>query len=595
MPNVNPLQTAADLLNGGEIDSAMKHLRRVLARRPMDTGANQLMCVALAREGDLSGAITHARRAVTAAPRDADQLHNLGKLLLDAGAFRRDYLEEAVTHLRAALAIDPSRMRTRVQFAMGLLALGRFEDVLEITDGHGMDPDLILTRADAQAALSDMPAAMATAQHGLANFPKHAGLAQRVASLTLYLTDWTGPQVIAAHRTWGKLVEFSVPSPLRPRVENIDPHRPVHLLLLSHDLVRHSVAFFVEPILRWLDRSRFHITCINTRPIEDEVSAHLRTLADDWRHWSQRQPAELASLLAGLRPDMLIELNGLTEGHSLAALTHRPAPIQGSYIGYPAATGLSCIDFRLADAATEPLTVAEAEGGSTERIIHIPECFSCYAPPTSPPPLRSRSPGAPPTLGSFNQVFKLTDPTIAAWARILKSVPDAILRLKSRGLERDCGRAALADRFAAAGVDLARLHMQGWTAAPADHLDQYNDIDVALDTWPYNGTTTTCEALLMGVPVVTMAGAPGPRGTVASRVGSSLLKAAGFPDFVAASEDQYVALAAKLLRDCAARAAERPARRASFLNSTVCDGPAYGRRLGETLWSLWQEAARRQA
>ncbi|MGH7132766.1 MAG: hypothetical protein ACREJO_12545 [Phycisphaerales bacterium] len=592
-PNINPLQTAADLLNTGEIDGAVKLLRRVLARRPMDAGANQLMCVALARTGDLAGAITHARRAVTAAPRDADLLHNLGKLLLDAGAFRRDFLEEAVTHLRAALGIDPSRTRTRVQLAMGLLSLGRFEEVVALTEGAATDPDLILTRADAQAALADMPGAISSARRGLECFPRHAGIGQRVASLTLYLPGCTGPQILAAHQAWGRILESAAPVPLRPRIENFEPHRPVRLLLLSHDLVRHSVAFFVEPILRWLDRSRFHITCVSTRPVEDEVSAHLRTLADDWRHWPQCQPGELASLLAGLRPDMLIQLNGLTEGHSLAALTRRPAPIQGSYIGYPASTGLSCIDFRLADAETEPPTAVE--DGVVERIVRLPDCFTCYSPPVSPPPLRIRPADAPPTLGSFNQIFKLADPTIAAWARILNTVPKAVLRLKSRGLERDIVRTDLVRRFIAAGIDPARINMQGWTLDSADHLDQYNDIDVALDTWPYNGTTTTCEALLMGVPVLALAGEAGTLGTSASRVGASLLRAAGFPELIAANEDQFVALAVQLLQEREANHLERPARRALFLNSILCDGPGYGRRLGETLLSMWQKASVRNA
>jgi predicted O-linked N-acetylglucosamine transferase (SPINDLY family) len=261
----------------------------------------------------------------------------------------------------------------------------------------------------------------------------------------------------------------------------------------------------------------------------------------------------------------------LTSGHRQAAFARRIAPVQVSYLGYPHASGIDTFDARLADAITDPPGAPNVMG---ERVIRLAGCFVCYRPPQDAPPIReARGPGGPVVFGCFGNLSKVNRETLRVWGRVLDAVPGSRLVLKNhalgdrfvRGEARPGTRSAI-DRMREAGLDLSRVELRQPGADEAAHLDAYNDIDAALDTFPYNGTTTTCEALVMGVPVVTFGG-----DRHASRVGGSLLRAAGCGDWCGEGEAAFVAKAVEMADSGPRGLPARAALRDRLLASSLCD------------------------
>jgi predicted O-linked N-acetylglucosamine transferase (SPINDLY family) len=285
--------------------------------------------------------------------------------------------------------------------------------------------------------------------------------------------------------------------------------------------------------------------------------------------------------------DVLIDLSGLTTGNMLAAFAMRPAPVQMTYLGYPNTTGVAAVDYRIVDSITDP---PGAEAHAVERLLRIDPCFLCYggmeaARVAEGPPSQAPGSGGAVTFGSFNALQKVTDTTMRLWAEILRAVPGGRARLAvkymSTGDEQT--RARLRQRLEAAGVPADRIVLMAPLPEYRDHLEAYGEIDVALDTFPYNGTTTTCEALWMGVPVVTMAGR-----VHAARVGASLLSAAGLPDLVARDADGYVAAAVRLAQDAGRLAALRSGLREQMKRSPLCNRAGFGERFGEAVRGAWR-------
>jgi len=448
--------------------------------------------------------------------------------------------------------------------------------------------------ADVEAALSSallnvgrVDEAIAGLKSALGRFPGDVGCLAALASATNYVTT-SREEGFRIHGALARLVEFAVPVIDPLSYENPpDPDRPLRISLLSADLRAHSVAYFVEAILRHHDRSRYHITAFSTSAVDDEVTARLRPLADAWRQHTSGSPRLLAREVWTQKPDIVIELGGLTGGSALPALVPQVAPVQVTAIGYPNTTGFRTVHYRIVDSLTDP--PGEADAFCSEKLVRLDPCFLCFTPRTMRVPAWSASEDAV-IFGSFNKITKYSDECIKAWAELLVRVPGSRLLLKSPALEGKSVRDHLLKRLAVAGAPVERVRLVGKQEAETDHLAMYEQIDLALDTFPYNGTTTTCEAMLMGVPVVTVEGS-----THAGRVGLSLLSAAGFPELVARTQAEYIDKAAQ----CAARVqtlrAERIARSRQMLASALCDGPAYTARWQEAIrwmWRTWCEQKR---
>lgn len=321
--------------------------------------------------------------------------------------------------------------------------------------------------------------------------------------------------------------------------------------LLSPDLRRHSVAHFLLPLLASAPRERVGWIAYADVPRPDEISAQIRATVDHWRPTHGLSDVDLRALIAKDAPDVLIDLAGAFAGNRLGVFAARAARTQVAYLGFPATTGLPTMDARITDAWADP--AGSTESLHTERLVRMPHGFLCYRPPAEALGWRLVSDSRPAlTFGCFATLSKLSLPLLRAWGELLGRLPAARLLLKAPALSDAGTRVRLEARLHDAGLPLARVELRAGSADARAHFAAYQEVDIILDTFPYNGTTTTCEALWMGVPVLTWAGA-----AHVSRVGASLLRAVGLDWLCAHSAGELVGLAVALAGDANRLAALR--------------------------------------
>ncbi len=544
---------------------------------------------ALLELGRADAAEAHARQAVQLAPGDEAAWRNLGTALAALGRF-----EEAL----AAYAKAGAGADTRIAHAAALSGMHCYADAAQVlaTIVHALPErfDAWLNLGVAQAGRGHYAAAREAfarahaidpkspkALANLANAELYSGNAAAArphyaaaraaapgdpvaASTMLYALSYDdaigAADVVEIHRLWGE----SVPRAPRPRKRAAGGRLRVGFV--SGDFCHHSCAFVLDAVLPHRDREGFELHAYSNTAREDEMTARLKPHFDAWHPIVGRADADAAAQVAADGIDVLVDLSGHTRANRMGLFALRPAPVQATWLGYPATTGLPAIDARIVDAVTDP-----DDAGCVERPVRIEGGFLAFSPPPGPMPARANG---PPTFGSFNNVAKLGPRTVALWARVLKAAPDARLLLKALSFEDPGIVARYRGLFAAHAIAPERLDLVGWVAGSGGHLGLYSKIDVALDPFPYNGTITTLEALWMGVPVVALAG-----DRHGGRVGASILTHLGRPDLIAADEDAYVRLALETL---GART-DRAGLRAKLAASPLMDG----KRLARALEAAW--------
>ena len=498
-----------------------------------------------------------------------------------------DRKEDAVRICEEILLPHPGHMATRLFLGFTLKQLSRYDDALTCyRQALALKPDdldIYCKIASIQLLIGDPADGLASIRKALALDPAHK-LARLVQLFAMnYDPDTRSSDILEAHRAWGAEHGIAIGAPAaHPNSRN--PDRPLRVGYVSPDFCTHSVAWFIEPVLAHHDRMRFTVYGYsNVHPDRaDEVTARLRGHCDQWRDIAPLNDTQLAELIRQDGIDLLIDLAGHSTRSRLMAFALRPAPVQLTWLGYPNITGLPAMDYRLTDACADPEDEPETAGG--ERLVRLPQGFLCYAPPPDAP-----DPGTPPhagngyiTFGSFNNLAKLNDRVVSAWSAVLNAVPGSRLLLKSVGLANAAVRERLQIRFAAHGVAAGRIELLPQTLSFIDHLALYRRLDIALDTFPYNGTTTTCEALWMGVPVIALAG-----DRHAGRVGISLLSQIGLHDLIASSVEEYVSLAATLAADSARISSLRSTLRERMRASPLCDAPAFTRKIEAAYREMW--------
>lgn len=386
------------------------------------------------------------------------------------------------------------------------------------------------------------------------------------------------------HRQYGRLIASAVPARAGKRhLNSPDPGRPLRIGYVSRNFSRHSIGYFIEPVIAHHDRSHCLPYCYYTNPYSDETTKRIVQLAHAWREVERDDDDSLAARIIDDRIDILVDLDGHANANRLGVFARKPAPVQATWLGYPDTTGIPAIDYRITDALADPQP--EADARYTERLLRVDAPFLCYQPPRDSPPVTLRDAAAPAVFGSFNLLAKVNEPTLDRWAGILRAVPGSRILLKSNMLDHRGATARLLERFQARGIGADRVDVRGWTSDRTQHLELYGEVDVALDTFPYNGTTTTCEALWMGVPVVTLAG-----DLHMSRVGATLLTSVGLQDLVAESPEDYVRIAVELASDAARLRALRTGMRSRLAASALLDGRRFATRLENEFrrsWKAW--------
>lgn len=361
-----------------------------------------------------------------------------------------------------------------------------------------------------------------------------------------------------------------------------DPDRRLRVGFVSPDFCCHSVAYFISSYFDHFDRDQFDVFAYAYVPEEDGVSRRLREQVTCWRNIFGISNQALAGQIRDDRIDILIDLAGYTRDSRLEAFTARPAPIQMTYIGYPNTTGLPAIDFRITDAIADP---EGADEHYSETLIRMPDCFLCYAVPSHAPPVE---PGPQEhrgyiTFGSFNNFAKINPSVISLWAEVLRAVPESRLLCKSSSSSDVTAQQVIRQGLEQAGIDPKRVSFSAYRKTQEGHLAVYNDVDIALDSFPYNGTTTTCEALWMGVPVVTLRG-----DRHVGRVGASILTTVGFPAGIAESRDDYVLTARLLAESPGLLRTVRNTLRDTVMRSPLCDGRDHAATLEQAFRYVWQ-------
>ncbi len=570
----------------GRRHAAETALREAVALAPERADVRANLCnllIDLARGED---AVAEARELTRRWPDRAEAWCDLGNALLTA---RRGPEAEEVLH--EALRHDPANQRAHIGLANAAYARNAFTETLAWADrgldvaGDRPDPVLLNTRGIALNRLWRV----AESVDAFARAAERAGRGGAVYFSNYlfgqhYLDDRDEDRLADEHRAYARRFAITGPDSRRPHTNTADPDRPLRVGYLSADYRRHPVAFFLLPLLANHDPAAVTVHGYACPPATDDLTETLRARCDAWRAVRGLSGAEVAEQVRDDGIDVLVHLNGHTSDNRLDVMALKPAPVQVEYLGYPNTSGLSCIDWRLTDARADPPGAADRRAAET--LYRLPRAFHCYRPLADADPFP-----APPgraagyvTFGSFNNAAKISDATLDAWAAILARVPDSRLLLKGAQVAEQVVADAIRDALARRGVARERVECLPFVRNLADHLKVYGLVDVALDTFPYAGTTTTCEALWAGVPVVTRAG-EGHR----SRVGLSLLHAVGLADTLVATDfEGYVATAAALATDTARLADVRAGLRRRLEGSALVDEAGFARDVEAAYRHMWR-------
>jgi protein O-GlcNAc transferase len=465
--------------------------------------------------------------------------YNTAALQCNRGVIYKDLRKggDAIMAFHAAVKMDPSNVSYLNNLGAAALELGLNTEALECFEqAVEKNPKLPTARNNIGNLLKDRARGMdALPQYrkSMELNPDDRDAPSNYLLCHMYIPDMDPKQVFEEHKKWGisTTKKFPAAFKFKPR----EAGAKIRVGFLSADLCHHPVAHFIEPIFRGYDRERFEFVAYGDQRKSDEFSARFAKQVDLWRETSSYDDRALAKLIHEDRVDILFELAGHTAYNRLGVFAFKPAPLQVSYLGYPGTTGLPTIDFRITDALTDPQGTTEHL--HTEKLIRVPQCAWCFEPDASAPeiePLPALKNGYV-TFGCFNNMAKLNPSLFETWAEILLRVPGSHLRLKARTLTDEGVRKELKSYFTERGIEEDRLDFFGHTKKIADHLNHYQSVDIALDSFPYHGTTTTCEAMWMGCPVVTRAGK-----THVSRVGVSLLSAVGLLELITDTREAYI-------------------------------------------------------
>ncbi|UFS72425.1 tetratricopeptide repeat protein [Geomonas sp. RF6] len=597
----------------GKFQEAVDRYRAALEREPLFAEAHFNLGCALDRGGDPASALPHFMQAVSLRRDWGEARFNLGCTLARLGK-----VQEALPQLQAAAAISPANPGIRNNLGLTLSLLGRNEEAeAAFLEALRLDPRYAQAHNNlsvlyerfgrtseaitaAEGALRLNPA-FPEALNSLANALKAQGRAQdalplyrealrinpqflKAHSSLLFALNYPagipGEAILAEHRAFGD----ACTRPFQPHSNDPDPQRKIRLGYLSADFRDHAVARFIEPVLKNHDRSAFQLFCYANVCAPDRHTEYLSRLSEHWRDISHLSDTETERLIRDDGIDILVDLSGHTAGNRLPLFGRKPAPVQVTWIGYPQTTGLSAIDYRITDEICDPIGLTDRL--HTERLLRLPGAFTCFEPVPDAPevgPLPALKTGTV-TFGSFNNPAKITPETVALWCTVLRAIPTSRIVVKGYSLADAGTRRRLVELFACEGISSSRLILMGNTPTYAEHLALYRTVDIALDSYPYNGTTTTCEALWMGVPVVSLCG-----GEHRSRVGATLLSAVGLPFLVAGSAEEFRDAAVSLGGNLEQLGELRASLREMMAASPLLDAPTFARKVEKAFRGIWEE------
>lgn len=604
----------------GDLDGAIALYDRAIAKAPTLAVAHANRAHAMSQRAALAAeesaddapsdeVIDAQQRAVVLDPRNAVLHRNHGILLMRARRRR-----EAADAFNQALTLDATDVESCLRLGSCLRALGDnalarelYEKWLDRNPAHAAVMQVlagVLTRdgqIDAARRWAEQAAELDATPHTLVQLGSALMQSRRLEDAIdhcrravdlsgrrseLYPTLLLGlnylcedPEpIFEAHAEFGR--RLPAPREPRPAWHPLSAGDRLRVGYVSGDFVRHSVSYFVGPLLERHDKNRFEITCYHNLAWGDAVTDTLKSHGHRWVDCEGLSDEHLRHRIQADGIDILIDLAGHTSNSRVFMFGMRAAPVQMSYLGYPTVSGVPANDFRITDPVIDP---GDLPALVSERPLCLPRTMFCYRPDEQtaigPPPVLRHGHI---TFGSFNNIAKVTDHTLDLWAQAMNAVPLSRLLLKSSSMAQASNRENIERFMATRGVEPHRLSLQPWIAAKSSHLDLYNEVDIALDPYPYNGATTTCEALWMGVPVVTRRGR-----THTSRMGASILGAVGKPEWVTDNDADYVSVLAGLAGDVDGLTQWRTHARARLGGSELFDEAGFVHSFEDLLVRAW--------
>jgi protein O-GlcNAc transferase len=531
---------------------------------------------------DFARADASYRRAIRYRPIWSEALFGLGRALKGSGD-----LEGAREAFESALLHQPTNGKAAASLAGLLSGQGMTRKALSVL-GEVLDLDprnlpVNIALAEIRKNLGDCEAAADAYRTALESDAGNRGLLSSYLFTMNFLSDISNARILAEHKRANAV--FAAESRPSRLIRRGDSNRKLRVGYVSPDFRRHSVSCFFEPLLRHHDRDICDVICYFNHVERDEITARFEALSDGWCDIAGMNDEAVAGRIADDQIDVLVDLAGHTTGNRLGVFAKRPAPVQITWLGYLCTTGLSTMDYRLCDRYTDPTGIAE--NWQVETPARLPDSQWCYQPQVAIPDV-----SALPmlgngywTFGSFNQATKLGSPVVDAWARALFHIPGS--RLRIYGIVDKLHEEAIRDRMALAGIAGDRLDIVG--RIPIDsYFAAYREVDIVLDTFPYNGATTTCDALIMGVPVATVAGE-----RPISRGGLSLLSTLELGDWVADSPERLVDVLQQHTRAPEQLAALRSSLPQRMRNSALMDGEKFARNVEAIYRGAWSEYCNR--
>lgn len=578
-PGAKETNALASLFNAGRLAEAAKLAQEMTERYPRHGLGWKVLGAVSKQMGRNAEALAYMQKAVELSPNDAHAHSNLGFGYHDMGR-----LTEAEASSRRAIQLKPDLVEAHNNLGMTLQESGRLDDaVASYRRALQLKPDYVEALSNLGVALQDV------GQLGEAERCYRKALALRPDDTTahsnlLFLLNYTpdgDPAVgIEEARRYGQKVSAKVSSRFAEWSCEKQPKR-LRIGLVSGDFKSHPVGYFLENLLTHLDRDAFELFAYPTSQQEDELTARIKPCFSSWMPVYGLSDEATAKMIHGDGVHILIDLSGHSRHNRLPMFAWKPAPVQVSWLGYFATTGVAEIDYLIAD----PWTLPESEEQFfTEKVWRLPETRLCFTPPdievaVSPLPAPDRGHI---TFGCFNTLAKVNDEVIALWSRVLQSVPDSRMFLKAKQLGEASARQRTIERFAAQGIAAERLVLEG-PESREKYLAAYHHVDMVLDTFPFPGGTTSVEALWMGVPVLTLSGR-----SFLFRQGVGFLANAGLQDWIAEDADDYVRRAVSHAADLQGLAELRRGLRQQVLTSPVMDGQRFARHFEESLRGMWQ-------
>jgi predicted O-linked N-acetylglucosamine transferase (SPINDLY family) len=602
----------------GQFDEAMECYKQVIALHPDYVIAHKNLGQLYLEAGDFKAAKACFSEAISRSPQYAPAYFALGNLfyvsgqLLDASANYQKALEiqddpgarfglanalgdmgacqKAADLYQEIEAVTPDNPGLQNNLAKVLLRLGRAEEAVVCYDrAIALQPDNPMPRNGLGMVMMNLGLPGEAIEHfrkALANKPDYAQAHSNLLLNMNYIED-------DQEKIYAEALQFDVQQRqkstlLQPSFANIKTtERKLRIGYVSGDFRSHSVAYFALSLLEAHNRDQFEIYCYSNNPLQDHITERFKSLADHWAVIRGVPDQVVANQIRSDQIDILVDLTGHSNDNRIIVFMHKPAPVQVCWLGYANTSGLQAMDYRITDQVADP--IGEADDLYTEQLVRLPGGFLCYQSddrslPVSPPPQES---AGHVTFGSFNMLRKITTMVIDTWSEILRAVPNSRLIMKAGSLEDEKARTYFLNMFDERGIALDRLELLGMLREKSQHFGLYSQIDIALDTFPYNGATTTCEALWMGVPVITLSGR-----CHVGRLASSILHQVGLTEFIAHDQASYLSLAQSLADDVQQRAALRANLRERMQGSALMNPAAFALQMENTyrhIWGSWCE------